>query len=267
MTEPVGDEGVALEQRDGLAVVTFNRPHKANAMRLADYQRFAELMRQCDADPDVRVIVITGAGEKYFTVGDDYTDYDSEHMASFRGMNAYERTRHLDPVNEAGRILWNSPKVSIAAVNGACMMPDIVWWTDLRIMAEGAVLTENQVRLGVAPSCGGTQILPRLAGRTKALEVLLLGEPLTAEEALRVGAVNAVVPLADLMPTAERWAKRIMESPEAAVAMTKLAVNAAQDMPLEWGTRIERFGSYVSELTSDIWSKTAEFVQHKGGKA
>ncbi len=260
-------DAVLLERRDGMGIVTFNRPNKANAMRLSDYEHYAELILECLADPDIRVIVITGAGDKYFTVGDDYTDYDSEHMAAFRGMNAYERARHLDPVNATGRALWDSPKVSIAAVNGACMMPDLLWWTDLRIMAETAVLAENQVRLGVSPSGGGTQILPRLTGRAKALEILLLGEPLSATQALQIGAVNAVVPLPDLMPTVERWARRIMESPEAAVAMTKMSVNASHDMPVEWGTRIERFGSYVSELTSDVWAKTAELVRQKGGKA
>jgi enoyl-CoA hydratase/carnithine racemase len=265
VTEAAGGDGVTLALDGSVAVITFDRPEKANALRLADYERYLELVKHCEQDPQVRVVIVTGAGDKYFTVGDDYTDYDSEHMAEFRARNAYERMAHLDPVSAAGRILWNSPKISIAAVNGACMMPDILWWSDLRIMADTATLNEHQVGLGVAPSCGGTQLLPRLAGRAKALEVLLLGAPLTAQEALRHGVVNAVVPLAELMPTARQWAERIVASPEAAVAMTKLSVNASQDLPLEWGARLERFGSYVSELTSDIWERTAEFVKAKGG--
>ncbi len=260
------DDGVILEKRESVAVITFHRPHKANALRFGDYERYAEAVEECDEDDDVRVIIVTGAGDKYFTVGDDYTDYDSPDTARFRAMNAYERQRYTDPVNAAGRRLWNSPKVSIAAINGACLMPDLIWWMDFRIMAEGAVIAENQVRLGVAPSGGGTQLLSRTVGRSKALEVLLLGESVSADEALRLGLVNAVVPPAELMATAERWAKRIVDSPAAAVAMTKLAVGASQDTSLEWGMRLEKFGSYVSELTGDVWKRTEEFVKRKGGR-
>lgn len=259
------EETVLLEKRDGLGIVTINRPKKANAMRLADYDAFTDRVRECDESSDVRVIIITGAGEKYFTVGDDYTDYTGDEIMRMREMNAFERHRHEYPNVEAGLRLWRSAKPSIAAINGACLMPEFIWWTDLRIMAEHATIAENQVLIGVTPSVGGTQLLPRLVGRSRALEILLLGERITAAEALQLGLVNAVVPLDELMPMAESWAARLMKSTPAAIAMTKLAVNAAQDAPLEWGMHVEKFASYTSELSADIWKRTEDFIKAKEG--
>lgn len=257
---------ILLEKRDGLGIITINRPEKANAMRFAEYELYAERVRDCDESSDVQVIVITGAGEKYFTVGDDYTDYTGEKIMRLREMDAVERHRHEYPNVEAGLRLWRSPKPSIAAINGACLMPEFIWWTDLRIMAEHATIAENHVLVGVTPSVGGTQLLPRLVGRARALQVLLLGQPIAADEALRLGLVNAVVPLDELMPTAQLWAARMMKATPAAIAMTKLAVNAAQDTPLEWGMHLEKFGSYSSELCADIWKRTEDFIKAKEGR-
>ncbi len=257
---------VLLEKHDGMGVITFNRPHKANALRLADYELYLERVNDCDRDDDVRVIIVTGAGEKYFTVGDDFTDYANPEVAKFRDLSPLERHNYVFPMNEVGRVLWNSDKPSIAAINGACMMPELIWWCDLRIMAEGASILERNIHIGVTPGCGGTQLMTRLVGRARALELLLLGEPIGAEDALRLGVVNKVVPLAELMPAAEEWAKKIMRASPTAAALARFAVNASQDVPLEWGMQLEKFASYSSELTGDIWKMADEFMKAKAEK-
>lgn len=260
-------DAITLDRKDGIGVIRINRPEKANSLRYRDYELLRDRIREVDEDDEVRVIVLTAAGDKHFTVGDDWTDYASPEVSRFRDMPVLERHRLEFPLIDAGRRLWNSTKPSIAAINGACVLPEILWWCDFRVMAEHATIVERNVRVGISAGCGGTQLVVRLFGRATAMRVMLVGEPIDATEAFRLGLVHEVVPKGQVLGAAERLAGSLLESPATAVAMTKLSVNAAQEASLEWGMQVEKMGSYLSELTGDIWKVAESFMSQRGDAA
>lgn len=249
---------------DGIAVITINRPQKANSLRISDYYLLADRVREAIADEAARAIVLTAAGDKYFTVGDDFSDYGSEETKRFTELSILGRRTTEFPVVQAGKLLWNAPKPVIAAINGSTMLPELLWWCDFRIMAEHATIVERNVRVGVAPGCGGTQLTTRLFGRAVALRLAMLGEPLTAAEAYRLGVVNEVVPTGRALDAALDWGRRMLAAPATALAMAKLSVNAAQEMSLDQGLQMEAMSSYLSELTGDVFKVAESFMKDKG---
>jgi E-phenylitaconyl-CoA hydratase len=227
--------GLDYEKRGRIAIFTINRPEARNAQNLEILRRLQETMVDFRDDPDVWVGIITGAGDKAFSSGVDVKEtlpYMREHRHD-QGEGIADRTiiRGLE--------LW---KPMIAAVNGVAYGGgcELALACDIRIAAENARFAQLEMTVGAMPGGGAAQRLPRLIPRCKAAEMLLMGRIIDAQEAYRIGLVNAVVPLEQLMPTALGWAEEICQLAPLAVRATKEAMLRGSDMTLENGLLLDK---------------------------
>jgi len=212
-------------QKDGtLALFTINRPEVLNALSLATLAELSEKLSDFRDDPGLRVGIITGAGDKAFCTGMDLKSTVGLPLESLFGEGTF--VRGLDV-----------RKPLIAAVNGYAFGGglEIALACDIRIAADNARLGLPEVTLGLIPGWGGTQRLPRLLSFGKAVELILMGKRITADEALALNLVSQVVPLKDLMATAREWAAHIAELDPSAVASAKEALTRARDLVLKDG--------------------------------
>lgn len=220
------------EKRGKIAYVTINRPQALNSIDLQTYQELSQAMLDFRDDDNCWVAIITGSGTKAFCAGADIKDI----LPVLWGIrNEWWR---LPPNIVRGLELW---KPIIAAVNGIAVGGglEISLACDLRIAAENATFGVPEANLGVIPGWGGTQRLPRAIPAAKAAELLFFGHSIDAQEAYRIGLVNKVVPLDELLPTAEEWAQRLCEIPPLAVRAAKEAMIKGAEMNLEDGLRLE----------------------------
>jgi enoyl-CoA hydratase/carnithine racemase len=255
MTE--GQQSVLLEKHDQIGYITFNRPEKLNALRWEDYILLDDLVNDCEIDNNIRVIILTGKG-RAFSSGDDIDEYPGSGKDSVikgdPGVALMLEGKYLElklsgyqiPLQKTCLTLLNSGKVSIAAINGVCWAPEILYAMDFVIAADVATFAQGDVRNGLCPGGASTQILPRLLGRRRAIEFLLLSEEISAQEAYRIGLVNKVVPLSQLMLEAEALAKKMIARPFSSIKLTKTAITKAQDLPLIQGLEIEQWYSSIS---------------------
>lgn len=226
---------VTIERhRDGtVAVLTLNRPHVLNAMNTEMGIRLGQTLDELSADPRVRVVVFTGAGERAFSAGGD--------LKQRQGMTQIQWT-HQHRIFEATnhKLRWFRKPIFTAvngvAVGGGC---ELAMSTDFIICSENARFGQPEVTRGIMPGAGGTQFLPRFLPRGRALELLMTGEFIGAPEALRWGLVNRVVPLPELMPVALELAGRIAANSPAAVQQAKRSAKMGIEQPIEQGIEIE----------------------------
>lgn len=239
-----------------IAIFTINRPEAMNAMNVQANQELHQAMVDFRDDPDVWVGIITGAGEKAFCGGADIKD-----MLPFMKENRYSPWANpATPMR--GLELW---KPLIAAINGLALGGglEIALACDLRIASEKARLGTPEVTLGLVPGWGGTQRLPRMVPACIAAELLLLGRPVDAQEAYRIGLVNKVVSPEQVMPTAIEWAQTICGAAPLAVRTAKEAMIRGSSMTLEDGLRLE--SSFIAYLlgTEDFTEGTTAFVEKR----
>ena len=246
-----------LEKRAPLAVVTLDRPKVLNAL---NEQTFAELAAAFDEladDASIRVVLVTGAGGRAFVAGADIrelatTDAESGRIFSLRGQQVFRRIETL-----------GKPVIACIqgfALGGGC---ELAMACTFRIAADDARLGQPEVKLGVLPGYGGSQRLPRLVGRGAALKLLLTGAIIDAQEALRIGLVDEVVPAAELMVRAEALAQEIAANSPLAITETLLAVDEGLSLPLELALMREavRFGHLCG--TADKNEGTAAFLEKR----
>ena len=195
----------------GVALVTVNRPQKLNALSREVVGELDDAFARVASDPAIRAAIVTGAGEKAFVAGADINELAALSALEARAVRAAR----------AGvfRLLETCGKPSVAAVNGYALGGgmELAMACTVRFAAENAKLGQPEVKLGIIPGYGGTQRLPRLVGRGRALEMLLDGEPITAAEALRIGLVNAVVPQAELLSYSRAWLAKVLANAPLAV--------------------------------------------------
>jgi E-phenylitaconyl-CoA hydratase len=221
-------------QKEGrIAIFTLNRPEALNAI---NPESAGELIRAFDEfkdDDDLLVGIITGAGNKAFSVGADVQKMLPK-LKEFSGQH------NSGPLSLASAL--NSWKPMIAAINGAALGGglEIALACDLRIASENAIFGMPEVTLGLIPGWGGTQRLPRIIPSAKAAELLLTGKPISAQEAYRIGLINKVVPYSELMPTAKGIAETICRRAPLAVRAAKQAMLQGIDVSLEDGLKLER---------------------------
>jgi enoyl-CoA hydratase/carnithine racemase len=215
---------VLFEKKGPLAYVTINRPERLNACDSATFQMLAEVWREFGNDPALRVGILTGAGERAFCVGSDLKANDVE----------------LQDVPFP--LLANLPKPIIAAINGHANGGGLeqALCCDIRVAAEHAQFGVGDARLGWLPAGGGTQLLPRLIPGGRTLEMLYTGNRIGAQDALRLGLVDYVVPLSQLIHKCEEIAHEICKSPPLALQKIKQAVLHGFDRPLAEGLKLER---------------------------
>jgi enoyl-CoA hydratase len=225
-------ENLKLEMRGQIAVVTVNRPDKLNALDLRTREEIVAAFAELRLDDKVRVAVITGAGDKAFIAGADIADFAGKKAAEQR-----EIMKRIPAFDAVGAF----PKPVIAMVNGFALGGgcEVALACDLRVASTKAKFGQPEIRLGIIPGGGGTQRLPRLIGETKAMELILTGEMIDAQEALRLGLVNYVVAPEELESKTMELAQKIADMSPIAAAMAKQAVRNASRLTLPEGVESE----------------------------
>ncbi len=231
------------EKRDGIAYITLNRPEVHNALNPEMVVRLAEAWQDFEADPDMRVAIITGAGERAFSAGADLGRLIPLFTGARQPEDEWDHRLLQNRWMMDMCLLRRRPiyKPVVAAINGFCLAggTELIQATDIRIAAEHATFGLSEVKRALVPGGGSMVRLPRQIPYCKAMEILLTGEPMTAQEAYRIGLVNYVVPLSELMPTAEKFARIIAENGPLAVRKAKEAVLRTLGLPLEEAYKIE----------------------------
>jgi len=248
--------GFLYEKRGRIAYMTIDRPRALNAIDPQTFQEMSNALASFRDDNDVWVAIITGSGDRAFCVGADIGE-----MLPVLHQIRNEWWR-MPPTLFRDLELW---KPTIAAINGIAMGGglEVALGCDLRIAAENAIFSFPEVTLGIIPGWGGTQRLPRLVGTAKAAELVLMSERINAQEALRIGLVNRVVPQAELMPAAEKWAQKLSEIPPIAVRSAKEAMMKGIDMTLEEGLRLETKLMDICTITEDHAEARAAFLEKR----
>lgn len=224
-------QNIIVSAADGIGWLKFNRP-PVNALNSRTVLEIAAAFEQFAAQDEVRVIVLTGEG-KAFVAGADIAE-----MSGFSPLEAREFARRG---HRALGLVHDIEKPVIAAINGFALGGgcEIALACDIRVMAEGALIGQPEVKLGLIPGFGGTQRLARLIGPGRAKELVFTGDNITAAEALRIGLVNRVVPAAELVEQVTALAKQIAANGPTAVRMAKVAINRGLDANLTTGNSYE----------------------------
>ena len=222
---------VRVERSGRHAVVTIDHP-RANAISSAVIAGLAAAFTELEADPAVGAVVLTGAGERFFSAGADVTEFPEAARQGTAGAGGMELTEQIEAL----------PKAVVAAVNGMALGGgcELAMACDIRIASTAARFGQPEINLGIIPGWGGTQRLPRLIGLGRALPLLLTGEPIDAATALAWGLVQDVVEPGALLGHAEDLAERLAGQAPLAVAATKRAVRAGLGLPLGEALRVEQ---------------------------
>jgi len=248
---------IQFESDDGIGIITINRPSALNALNKDVFDEMAPLLDQIAADKSIKVVVITGSGEKAFVAGAD--------IAYMLPMSSPEGKEWSEIGQCALNKIENLPQPVIAAINGFALGGgcELAMACDIRIASEKAKFGQPEVGLGIIPGFAGTQRLPRLVGKGIAKEILFTGDLLNAEEAYRIGLVNKIVSKDSLLEEAKNMAKRIMKNAPYAVSLCKEAVNTGLETDLDTGSRYEGTLFGVTCATSDKAEGMAAFIEKR----
>ncbi len=245
------------QKRNGIGYVTLNRPEKLNALNRKVMEELGECFRSIRTDEEVRAVILTGAGDKAFVAGADINE--------LAVLSPIEGKEHSVRGQEILDFIENLGKPVIAAINGYALGGgcELAVACTLRIASENARMGQPEVKLGIIPGYAGTQRLARLVGKGRALEMILSGEPVTAQEAYRIGLVNQVVPAKDLMAAAETLARKIMANAPLAVKFALEAVNRGAEMTKQEGQLLEATLFGLCSTTADMKEGTRAFLEKR----
>jgi enoyl-CoA hydratase len=248
---------ILCEKKNAIAYVTVNRPKVLNALNMATMEELRAAFHDIKNDASVRVVILTGSGEKAFIAGADIGE-----LAQHNTVTAKEYTHRGQSVLN---LIENLGKPVIACINGFALGGgcEIAMACTMRLASENAKLGQPEVKLGIIPGYGGTQRLPRLVGKGIAMQLLLTGEMISAQEAHRIGLVNEVVPAAQLISRAEAIAAKIIANGPLAVQYTMEAVNKGMETPLAEGLYIEATLFGVACATEDMKEGTKAFLEKR----
>ena len=237
-------EAIIYQKRDDIAYVTLNRPQVLNVYNLQMRDELYQVLGAIRDDPGVKVAIFQGAGERAFCAGADLSEFLSATSPVVARQVRWER--------DIWGLFLSITKPLIAALHGYVLGDgiEIALCCDIRLASEDAQFGLPEPGLGIIPAAGGSQTLPRVIGRAKALEILLSGRWIEAKEALRLKLVNRVVSRADLLPEAERLANKIKAHSPIAVSYAKQAITRGLDMSLEEGLELEaRLGDQLLDIS------------------
>jgi enoyl-CoA hydratase len=253
-------ENLLYEKRDQIALLTFNRPKVLNALNRKTMEELGHILADAREDHEVRVLILTGAGEKAFVAGADISELAVQTPVSGKETALFGQSV-LHQLETLG-------KPSIAAINGFALGGgcEMAMACSIRLASKTAKLGQPEVKLGIMPGYGGSQRLARLCGKGAAHELCLSGEMISAEEALRIGLVNHVYELGELLPAAEALAKKIIANAPLAVKFTMEAIERGAEMPLEEALFLEAtlFGLVAS--TEDMREGTRAFLEKRAAR-
>lgn len=248
---------IDVELDQGIATITINRPERLNAMDGEHYHLLSEAWKRVRDDAEVRVAIVTGAGDRSFTVGADLKSHVGKPVEL-----AEHWLTQKDQILNRGLEVW---KPIIAAVNGYCLGggTTLLFATDIRIAAGHATFGLSEVKRGIVPGNGGTQrVLDQLPWAI-GMEMLLTGDPIDAETAARWGLVNKVVPADRLMETARDYAHRIAANAPLAVQAAKELAIRARDTDINTGLRMEQSMNRLLSASEDVQEGTAAFAEKR----
>jgi len=222
------------EKKDSIAYITLNRPKALNVYNIQMRDELYQVLGAVRDDPDVAVAILKGAGDKAFCAGADLTEFLTAPSPIIARQVRWER--------DVWGLFLSLPQPVIAALHGYVLGDGIemALCCDIRIASSDAQFGAPEVGLGIIPAAGGTQTLPRMVGRSKALEMLLTGRRLNAQEAYKAGLVNRVVPREELLPTTEEIARKIASYSKMVVRITKQATIRGLDLTLNEGLELEK---------------------------
>ena len=249
-----------LEVENGIALLTINRPKALNALNSETLAELNTCLAELENNDDVKVVILTGSGEKSFVAGADISEMVNATPAEGRKMGLLAR--------EAFGRLENMPQVTIAAVNGFALGGgcEISMACDIRVASENAKFAQPECGLGILPGFGGTQRLPRLVGKGRAKELIFTCDMISADEAFRMGLANHVVPQAELIDYCKAMAGRIMKNGPLAVALAKQSINTGSDTDLDSGLKLEANLFGLSFSTADKMEGMTAFLEKRKEK-
>ena len=242
------------EKKDSTVYVTLNRPKVLNALSKAVFSELKAAFEDARDDSSVRGVILTGSGDKAFAAGADISE-----MSGYTAVEAEEATRRAQGVTE---IIENLGKPVIAAVNGFALGGgcELAMACTIRLAVEDAKFGQPEVKIGIMPGAGGTQRLPRLVGKGRALQLILTGGMLTAQEAYRIGLVNEIVPTADLIARAEAILKQIYSNAPLGVKFSIEAVNKGLEASVAEGLLLEASFFGICAGSEDKKEGTSAFL-------
>jgi enoyl-CoA hydratase len=250
-------ENILYDKKDGIATITFNRPKVLNALNRKTIEELRDALLDARGDASVRVLILTGAGEKSFVAGADIVELSQQTPVNGKEFSLYgQGVFHL---------LETLGKPSICAINGFALGGgcEIALCCSIRLASKTAKLGQPEVKLGILPGYGGSQRLSRLCGKGVAHELCLTGEMITAEEAQRIGLVNHIYEPAELLPAAEAMAKKIIANAPVAVQYAMEAIERGIEMPQEEGLFLEATLFGLCCATEDMREGTKAFLEKR----
>jgi len=250
-------ENILFEKKDSIAYITFNRPKVLNALNRKTVEELRDALLDARDDSSVRVLILTGAGEKSFVAGADIGELAQRTPVDGKDFSLFGQS--------VFHFLETLGKPSICAINGFALGGgcELALSCTIRIASKTAKLGQPEVKLGIIPGYGGSQRLARLCGKGAAHELCLTGEMITAEEALRIGLVNHIYEPADLLPAADAMAKKIIANAPLAVKYTLEAIERGVEMPQEEGLFLEATLFGLSCATEDMREGTKAFLEKR----
>jgi enoyl-CoA hydratase len=253
-------ENILLEKKNSIAYITVNRPKVLNALNMATMEELRTAFTDAKNDTSVRVVIMTGSGEKAFIAGADIGELSQNNAVS-----AKEYTHRGQSVLD---LIENLGKPVIACINGFALGGgcEIAMACTMRLASENAKFGQPEVKLGIIPGYGGTQRLPRLVGKGIAMQLVLAGEMISAQEAHRIGLVNEITAPVDLIPRAEAIAQKIVANAPLAVQYAMEAVNKGMEMTLAEGLYLEAVLFGVACATEDKNEGTKAFLEKRAAQ-
>ena len=248
---------IIYEKSEAIATITLNRPEVLNAFSKEVEDEVLQALEDIKNDENVRVVILTGAGEKAFSAGAD--------IKAMKGMNAL-KARELSLRGEkVCTALENFEKPIIAAINGYALGGglEVAMACDIRIASENARMGQTEINIGLIPGWGGTQRLTRLIGRTKAKELIFTGKMIDAKTAEQLGIVNMVVPADKFKETVRQFAAELAQKAPVAIKVAKALINKGAEISLDAAIALEREGFGVVASTEDLQEGVSAFTEKR----